>query len=427
MSALISKVKPHSLAENAGITKDEELITVNNFPIKDIIELSYLQCDECVNLQLKKNSKLHTVKIIKHPDQDLGLEFNSAVFDEVRTCQNKCIFCFVDQMIPGMRKSLYVRDDDYRLSFLYGNFLTLTNMQDVDFDKILRMHLSPLYVSVHSTDANVRKQLMNNKFAGEILQKLHFLIDNGIEIHTQIVCCPDYNDGKILERTFQCLYSLYPGIQSVAIVPVGLTKNRAKLTKLRTFTKLEALQICKKVSKWQKQCLNKFGKNFVYLADEFYLLAGISLPIKEAYDNFPQFENGIGLSRIFIDEWNNNIGYFEKFKSSDTNVIPVGEAAYSVLKPLLYRFNKKINGYHQFISVKNKFFGGNVNVTGLLTAQDILRATQQYNRIILPKVIMNDDNLFLDGISFDEFKNRFDGEVKIAQNAKELLQLLVER
>ena len=238
MVGIISGVRKNSLAESAGIKAGEKLLTVDGVQVKDIIELSFYTSDYEVDLEVESADGTHRmVHINKHPDEDLGLEFEAAVFDRVRTCYNKCIFCFVDQMIPGMRKGLYVRDDDYRLSFLYGNFITLTNMKDEDFERIISTHMSPLYVSVHATDPAVRCKMMNNRFAGELMDRLQRLFDAGIQVHTQIVCCPGYNDGEVLAKTFADLYALNPNVLTMAVVPVGLTKNREQLHPLRTLPK----------------------------------------------------------------------------------------------------------------------------------------------------------------------------------------------
>ena len=235
MQGLISSVKHGSLAEAAGIKAGESLLTVNGSSLRDIIDLSFLLADEQVVLKLAgADGTEREITIDKRIDEDLGLEFESAVFDKVTTCYNKCVFCFVDQMIPGMRKGLYVRDDDYRLSFLYGNFITLTNMKDEDFDRIIKTHMSPLYVSVHATDPEVRCAMMKNRFAGELMDKLHRLFEAGITVHTQIVCCPGYNDGEVLKRTYADLRALAPNVETMAVVPVGLTKNRAHLTPPKT-------------------------------------------------------------------------------------------------------------------------------------------------------------------------------------------------
>lgn len=425
MLGCISNVRRHSLAEKAGIQPGEKLCSVNGCNVQDIIDLSFLTSDEVVELEIENAAGAkRLVQIEKYPDEDLGLEFESAVFDKVRTCYNNCIFCFVDQMIPGMRPGLYVRDDDYRLSFLYGNFITLTNMRDEDFDRIIRTHLSPLYISVHATDPDVRCKMMNNRFAGQLMEKINRLLEAGIQIHTQIVCCPGYNDGEVLKRTFADLYALHPGVLTMAVVPVGLTKHREHLHPMRTFTPLEAAEIVDAVSGWQKQCREETGKSFVYLGDEFYLLAGKELPSSEYYDGFPQLENGIGLTRNFLNEWEATLKTLQYADGAEQAVIPVGESAFRVLQPMMEAFNSQYGTKHSFVSVKNLFFGGHVNVTGLLTGGDILAAVKDSERLILPGVVLNNDNLFLDDMSLDGFKRSFQGKVEIAKDAGELLRLL---
>ena len=425
MLGCISNVRRHSLAEKAGIQPGEKLCSVNGCNVQDIIDLSFLTSDEVVELEIENAAGAkRLVQIEKYPDEDLGLEFESAVFDKVRTCYNNCIFCFVDQMIPGMRPGLYVRDDDYRLSFLYGNFITLTNMRDEDFDRIIRTHLSPLYISVHATDPDVRCKMMNNRFAGQLMEKINRLLEAGIQIHTQIVCCPGYNDGEVLKRTFADLYALHPGVLTMAVVPVGLTKHREHLHPMRTFTPQEAAKIVDAVSGWQKQCREETGKSFVYLGDEFYLLAGKELPSSEYYDGFPQLENGIGLTRNFLNEWEATLKTLQYADGAEQAVIPVGESAFRVLQPMMEAFNRQYGTKHSFVSVKNLFFGGHVNVTGLLTGGDILAAVKDSERLILPGVVLNNDNLFLDDMSLDGFKRSFQGKVEIAKDAGELLRLL---
>lgn len=425
MLGCISKVRKHSLADKAGIQAGEKLCSVNGCAVRDIIDLSFLTTDDLVELEIENHDgQKRLLQIAKYPDEDLGLEFESAVFDKVRTCYNNCIFCFVDQMIPGMRPSLYVRDDDYRLSFLYGNFITLTNMNDADFDRIIKTHLSPLYISVHATDPQVRCQMMHNRFAGEIMDKMQRLLDAGIQIHTQIVCCPGYNDGAVLQKTFEDLYALHPGILTMAVVPVGLTKHRAHLHPMRTFTPDEAAQVVEHVTAWQQQCREETGKSFVYLGDEFYLLAGKELPPSDYYDGFPQLENGIGLTRNFLNEWEQALQHLQYAQGTEPAVIPVGESAYKVLQPLLDAFNAQYKTEHRFLSVKNKFFGGHVNVTGLLTGSDILPEVKNCQRVILPAVVLNQDNLFLDDMALAQFKKDLNGKVEIAANAGELLHLL---
>lgn len=427
MVGLISGVRKNSLAEAAGIKAGDKLLSVDGVQVKDIIELSFYTSDYEVDLELEgADGQRRQVHVDKYPDEDLGLEFESAVFDKVATCYNRCVFCFVDQMIPGMRHGLYVRDDDYRLSFLYGNFITLTNMKEADFDRIISTHLTPLYISVHATDADMRCKMLKNRFAGELMDKMHRLLDAGIEIHTQIVCCPGYNDGEILTKSFNDLYALHPGVLTMAVVPVGVTKHREHLTELATFTKEQAAMLVEQVTPWQQRCRKETGKTFIYLGDEFYLLAGKPLPPAEWYDGFPQLENGIGLTRNFMEEWDAALAEMHGFHASAPAVIPVGESAYNVLSPLLDKLNKKYHTQHKFVAVKNEFFGGKVNVTGLLTGGDILNAVQA-PRIILPAVVLNNDNLFLDDMQLEQFKERYPGKVELAKGAKDLLHLLLER
>ena len=428
MLGLISAVRKNSLAEAAGIVAGDKLVAVDGVQVKDIIELSFYTSDYEVELELENaQGQRRQVHIDKYPDEDLGLEFEAAVFDKVSTCYNNCIFCFVDQMIPGMRKGLYVRDDDYRLSFLYGNFITLTNLKEEDFQRIIQTHMTPLYVSVHATDPKVRCEMMHNRFAGELMDKLERLFAAGIEVHTQIVCCPGYNDGKILAKSFHDLYARHPHVLTMAVVPVGITKHREGLHPLRTFTKEEAAALIDQVTPWQRQCREETGKTFIYLGDEFYLLAGRDVPAAEWYDGFPQLENGIGLTRSFLDEWQATLPSLSSYQAASPAVIPVGESAFTVLQPLLDALNKQFSTSHSFVPVPNQFFGGKVNVTGLLTASDILRTCKESGkRLILPAVVLNNDKLFLDDTALEQFRKEYPGKVDIAKDAKELLHLLLE-
>ena len=428
MLGLISAVRKNSLAEAAGIVAGDKLVSVDGVQVKDIIELSFYTSDYEVELELENaQGQRRQVHIDKYPDEDLGLEFEAAVFDKVSTCYNNCIFCFVDQMIPGMRKGLYVRDDDYRLSFLYGNFITLTNLKEEDFQRIIQTHMTPLYVSVHATDPKVRCEMMHNRFAGELMDKLERLFAAGIEVHTQIVCCPGYNDGEILAKSFHDLYARHPHVLTMAVVPVGITKHREGLHPLRTFTKEEAAALIDQVTPWQRQCREETGKTFIYLGDEFYLLAGRDVPTAEWYDGFPQLENGIGLTRSFVDEWQATLPSLSSYQAASPAVIPVGESAFTVLQPLLDALNKQFNTAHSFVPVPNEFFGGKVNVTGLLTASDILRTCKESGkRLILPAVVLNNDKLFLDDTALEQFRKEYPGKVDIAKDAMELLHLLLE-
>ena len=424
MKGLISKVKKYSAAAEAGITKGEYLCLVNGEALQDILDVSFATAMDKLELTVEGlDGKVRKVNIDKDPDEDLGMEFETAVFDGVRCCQNHCLFCFVDQMIPGMRKQLYVRDDDYRLSFLYGNFITLTNMDAADFEYILQRHLSPLYISVHTTNPALRSSMMRNETAKDLLPRLQSLLDAGIEVHAQVVCCPDYNDGAELERTYQDLRALAPKLATMAVVPVGLTKNREHLPALRTFTQKEAKVLVETVTDWQRECRASLGKSFIYLGDEFYLLAGLPLPPEDWYDGFPQLENGIGLSRNFLCEWERAVRQI-KPEVTPTYLIPVGESAAKILYPLLNDFNKQYGTRHQLLPVLNKFFGPLVNVTGLLTGGDILDTLPETGHVLLPAVVLNQDQLFLDDMTLAEFKNQVQRPVKLIHSGAELYQVL---
>lgn len=268
--------------------------------------------------------------------------------------------------------------------------------------------------------------MMHNRFAGQLMERLQFLFDAGIQVHTQIVCCPSYNDGEILAKSFHDLYAQYPNVLTMAVVPVGTTKHREHLTQLATFTKEQAAEVVEQVTAWQERCRKETGKTFIYLGDEFYLLAEKPFPPTEWYDGFPQLENGIGLTANFMLEWDEALAQMQDFHPAEPAVIPVGEGAYRVLEPLMTKLNSQFGSEHRFVPVPNSFFGGKVNVTGLLTGSDIL-ANVQEKKIILPDVVLNNDKLFLDDMSLAQFKERYPGKVEIAKGAKELLHLLLER
>ena len=276
---IISNVKTDSIGAQIGLVPGDRLLEVNGQAVQDIIDLSFALAEEEIELLIERISGEHElITLEKDYDEELGLEFESAVFDKVRQCANKCVFCFVDQMPAGMRESLYIKDDDYRLSFLYGNFVTLTNLGQRDINRIARLHLSPLYVSVHTTNGELREKMLNSSQAGKILDQLNELVEHGIELHTQVVLCPGFNDGAELERTIKDLYAMHPSVLSLAVVPVGLTRYRENCHPLTTFSCEAAMQVIEMVHKWQKKCRKDSETGFVYLADEFYLSAGHAVP-----------------------------------------------------------------------------------------------------------------------------------------------------
>lgn len=428
-SRLISGVKQYSPAEFAQIKPGDILLSVNGQDFSDIIDLSFLFSDEELELLLQSvDGSKRTVLINKEIDEEVGLEFETAVFDKVKECCNNCIFCFVNQMPEGMRDSLYIKDDDYRLSFLYGNFITLTNITPEDKKRILSLNLSPLYVSIHATDGQVRTNMIKNKYAGQVIDHIKELAAGGIKFHTQIVLCPTFNDEKVLEQTFKELFSMNDSILSMAVVPVGLTKYRRKNDVLRTFTTQEAKKVVDSISCWQKKCRDEIGRSFVYPSDEFYVLANEDFPIAEYYDGFQQYENGIGICRKFIDEW--HAFSIDSFDVLEDVYVVCGKSAQNVLQKLINELTNITAVKYNLLTVENKFFGDTVTVTGLLTGNDILDSVKELGnkpkRLIVPGIALREDRVFLDDVSIKDFCNSLPYEVKIANTATQLKKFLVE-
>ena len=428
-SGIVARVIPDSIAARLELEPGDKLITVDGESIRDIIDLSFALADESVEVVIeKKNGAQQILEIEKEYDEDLGIEFESAVFDGVRRCANKCIFCFVDQMAPGMRESLYVKDDDYRLSFLYGNFVTLTNNGPKDINRISRLHLSPLYISVHTTNSSLREKMLNNKNAGKIMEQLDTLIASGIEMHTQIVLCSGINDGDELEKTITDLYFLHPNIISMAIVPVGLSRYRESCYPLEGFTSEKALSVVTMVNKWQQKCRQKSGTSFVYLSDEFYLAANQPIPEYDMYDGFPQLENGIGLIRNFLHEWHLESIVTTGYQTPHHLDVVCGISAQKIFEPLLATIaihNLTIS----IIPVENEFFGKDITVSGLLTGQDIARTLSKVGGIrtgvIIPgTALRKGEGVFLDNMTLEELESHLAVPVRAAYGADDLRELL---
>lgn len=428
--AVISAVQPNSKADRAHLEPGDRLLRVNGAAVGDLIDLSFALAEEQVELEvLKTSGKTVRLRIKKALDESMGFEFESAVFDRVRTCANKCLFCFVDQMPAGLRDTLYVKDDDYRMSFLYGNFVTMTNLTPADFDRIRRFHLSPLYVSVHTTNGELRRQMMGIPRAAEIMRQLRDFVDVGIELHTQVVLCPGYNDGAELTRTIRELSELGPEVLSLAIVPVGLTRFRQACAPLRTFTPAESATIVDEVAAWQAKFRTEKGNSFVYLSDEFYLRAGREIPAEEFYDGYPQLENGIGLVRSFLTDWQEAGGREELTPIPGMDGDPVVAVSGTAFAPVLSGLLQPLSPAVRVEAVVNDFFGPSVNVSGLLTGRDIAAHIRslavQPQLIVLPATTLRkNERVFLDGMTVDELERELGVPVRIAAGAAELRSIL---
>lgn len=429
---IISAIHQGSLAEELELVPGDKIISINEQELTDIIDLSFALADEEIEMLIEhENGEQEIIAFEKDMDEELGAEFESAVFGKIRQCANNCYFCFVDQVAPNMRDSLYIKDDDYRLSFLYGNFVTMTNMGPRDLERIHRLHLSPLYISVHTTNPKLRGEMLRTKRGELIMEQLAKLNEADVEYHTQVVLCPGLNDGAELDRTIQDIISMQPYAKTLGIVPVGLTKFRENCYPLKTFDGQGAKKVIEQVRHWQEKMRKQIGKNFIYLSDEFYLLAGEPLPKAEEYDGFPQLDNGIGLTRNFIEQWKEteiNPNNYQKLLNLD---IICGKSAGKVIKNLVDELNiDNLNA--NVLALENEFFGHEVTVTGLLTGQDIIKNLKQNkaNRdgIIIPSCALREgEDIFLDDYTLEDIKKAFpDEEVKVASDAIMLKNLLAD-
>lgn len=429
---IISAIHQGSLAEELELVPGDKIISINEQELTDIIDLSFALADEEIEMLIEhENGEQEIIAFEKDMDEELGAEFESAVFGKIRQCANNCYFCFVDQVAPNMRDSLYIKDDDYRLSFLYGNFVTMTNMGPRDLERIHRLHLSPLYISVHTTNPKLRGEMLRTKRGELIMEQLAKLNEADVEYHTQVVLCPGLNDGAELDRTIQDIISMQPCAKTLGVVPVGLTKFRENCYPLKTFDAQGAKKVIEQVRHWQEKMRKQTGKNFIYLSDEFYLLAGEPLPKAEEYDGFPQLDNGIGLTRNFIEQWKEteiNPNNYQKLLNLD---IICGKSAGKVIKNLVDELNiDNLNA--NVLALENEFFGHEVTVTGLLTGQDIIKNLKQNkaNRdgIIIPNCALREgEDIFLDDYTLEDIKKAFpDEEVKVASDAIMLKNLLAD-
>jgi len=427
----IGSVTGGSIAKEVGLEKGDTILSLNGHPVTDILDYYFYTRDSLVNIDILKQSGEHwDLEIEKETDQELGVDLECTGLESITRCANKCIFCFVDQMPGGLRDSLYVKDDDYRLSFMQGSFITLTNMSDQDFKRIARLRLSPLYVSVHASNPELRVKILGNPRAGDVYKRLQYLAEKGIEIHTQAVICPGVNDGDELDRTVADMVSLWPGVRSLAVVPVGLTAQREGLSSIRSFTQQEALLIINKVKGWQDCCNKSFGYPFVFAGDEFYFLANTRIPHMERYADFPQTENGVGLTRLFKDEW---IRAKRKLPAEMPRPLRIslvtGLLGKKVLDPVADRLNRISNLEVKVVAVKNKFFGESVTVAGLLTGRDILRAREELkdSLVILPATVLRKDRcVMLDDMTAEELSADLGVPVRTAEGPRELVNILKE-
>ena len=413
----ILAVLPRSIAEKAGIRGGDVLVSINQNEIRDVLDYRFYLTDTNVSVTLFRGDESYTVHINKGEYDDIGLSFETPLMDKKHSCTNKCVFCFIDQLPPGMRESLYFKDDDDRLSFLHGNYVTLTNLKDEDIDRIIKMHISPVNVSVHTTNPEIRVKMMKNKHAGEVLSYLGRMADAGIALCTQIVLCKGLNDGAELDRTLHDLIQYYPSLRSCAIVPVGLTKYREKLYPLEAFTPEECAAVIEQVNTYGNWCLKKYGTRIFYCSDEFYVRAGLPLPTEEFYEDYSQIENGVGMLTSMRAEFDMEIEYLDEllvdFRAPRTVSVVTGMAAYEHISSLAKELAEKVKGLTVNVyPIVNNFFGHSVTVAGLLTGLDVveqLKGKDLGDELLFPSVMLRaDGDIFLDDMTPAELSAHLD-------------------
>ena len=432
MAVKITDVAKRSIAHRAGIKPGDILIRIDNEEINDVLDYRFFMTAESLTLFLSRDGKEYSADIKKDEYDDLGLEFESYLMDKQRRCRNNCIFCFIDQNPPGMRESIYFKDDDDRLSFLFGNYITLTNLTDHDVERILRMHISPINISIHTTDPELREKMMRNRFAGESLKKLYRLCEGNIKINTQLVLCPGYNDGEALEKTLSDLDKLVPTLQSIACVPVGLTGYREGLTELRSFTKEEALDTIERIERWADKWYERCGMRVGYPSDEFFILAGKEIPEPEYYGEFANLENGVGLIASTAMEFKSVLPYLEPNHDKRRITVATGRAAYKYINELCQlakQYSPELDV--EVFPIPSRFFGGKITVTGLVTGSDImteLEGRDLGDMLIVPSCMLRaEQDKFLDDTTPDDVSEKLNVPVQVVTaDGASLAEALVE-
>ncbi len=410
---VITEVAYGSRAYRAGLEAGDKLLTINGNEINDVLDYRFYLTDTRLHIVIERNGEVNDTVIRKGEHDDIGLEFETPLMDKKHSCRNKCIFCFIDQLPKGMRDTLYFKDDDSRLSFLHGNYVTLTNMSDEDIDRIIKMHISPVNISVHTTNPELRCKMMNNKRAGYVLGYLKRLADAGIKICGQIVLCKGVNDGDELTKSMHDLATLYPATVSVSVVPAGMTKFRDGLYPLEQFAKEDCRRVIAQVDDFANKCLEYYGSRIVFCSDEFYLKAELPLPGEEFYEDYSQIENGVGMITSLKTEFYTELEYLdeytENFKPTKKS-IATGEAAYPLIKEMADALMARVKGLEiNVYKINNDFFGDAITVAGLLTGKDLyeqLKDKDLGEELLIPSVTLRDgEDVFLCGMTLDELSD----------------------
>ena len=430
---IIEEICKDSIADEIGLEIGDIILSVDGTPIKDILDYKYLISDNYIVLNIEKPSgEIWEIEIEKEFDEDLGIMFANSLIDKAKSCKNKCIFCFIDQLPENMRETLYFKDDDSRLSFLQGNFITLTNMSDEEIERIIDYRLSPINVSVHTTNPELRVEMLNNKNAGKVYDILKRFHEVGLVVNCQIVLVPDVNDGEELDRTLSDLSALHPTVKSVAVVPIGITKFRQNLKQVEHFDRKKSDIFLDFIESKQDEYLKKLGTRFVFASDEFYSLTSRELPTTEGYEGFPQIENGVGLMKSLEDEIKFELDKLDDDLVVDKKVlIATGTLAKDFMEKIANLISDKFKDLHiEVVPIINDFFGDTITVSGLITAQDLISQLKCYtdiDEIIIPRSMMKaDEEIFLDNIGIDEVRERLNADVNISEvNGIDLINTII--
>ena len=416
---IIKDIVPGSIAEEMEIEPGDYLVSINDEEIKDILDYKFQIFDEYITLVIeKKNGEEWDLEIEKEANEDLGIIFPEQLIEKPRSCANKCIFCFMDQLPDKVRNTLVFKDDDFRLSFITGNYVTLTNSGYKDLDRIIRYHLSPINISVHATDPEVRSMMLNNKTAYKVMEYIKYLTEHDIKINAQIVLCPNINDGKVLDKTIKELSEYAPNLQCIAIVPVGLTKYREGLYPLTVFDKEGASRTIDQINGWQAKFREKYGFNLVYLADEFYVKAEREIPEFKDYDDFPHLGDGIGMLAYFKKDFDSYLKRFKPKKVNKVVSIASGKIVYNIMRARMDELEKKFEGLKiNLYPIENTFFGPEITVTGLITGGDLITQLKDKELgeylILCGDMLKDDADIFLDDVTLDEVKEKLNIEIKV--------------
>lgn len=433
---VIKEVYQDSIAQEMGIEPGDVLLKINDNEIEDVFDYRYLIKDEYVEVMIrKKDGEEWLLEIDKDYDDDLGIEFENELMSDFRSCSNKCIFCFIDQMPPGMRDNLYFKDDDSRLSFLQGNYITLTNMSDQDVERIIKMQLAPINISVQTTNPELRCKMLNNRFAGEKLKFLDKLYEGHVEMNGQIVCCKGVNDGGELRRSITDLMKYLPFMRSVSVVPAGITKYRDGLYPIPLFTKEEAGEIIDMIESYQSACFEQYGLHFIHASDEFYITAEREFPEEERYDGYIQLENGVGMMRLFRTEFAEAFAaaahgvkyHVRKHKLKRTLTVATGKLAYSTIREFTKQMMQAYPGLTiQTFAIRNDFFGETITVTGLITGQDLIsQLKEQQDKgvdlgdtlLISAAMLRSGEQVFLDDVTIPQVEEALGIRVVVVESA----------